>query len=124
MVRNSTVLKGRFTKDPIFKKVGPNGDISFVMFSIAVKRRAKPGAEQDSDFFNCKAWRAQADAIAKHFKKGSTILLHGELRSDNYEKNGAKLTAITVEVDDFDFIDPRPKGDAEQNVPEDDGLPY
>ncbi len=124
MVSNCTILKGRLTKDPVFKKVGANGDTSFVMFSIAVKRRTKPGVEPEADFFNCKAWRAQADAIAEYFKKGSTILLHGELRSDNYEKNGAKLTAITVEVDDFDFIDPRSKSDAEQNVPEDDGLPY
>ncbi len=124
MVSNCTILKGRLTKDPVFKKVGANGDTSFVMFSIAVKRRTKPGAEPEADFFNCKAWRAQADAIAKFFKKGSGIAVQGELHTDNYEKNGVKYSATTVEVDNFDFTDPRSKSDAEQNVPEDDGLPY
>jgi len=74
-------------------------------FRIAVNRPfvAKNG-ERATDFFNVVAWRAQAEFIAKYFKKGSLILVDGRLESREYvDKNGTTQRVVEIIAENVSF---------------------
>ena len=102
---NKMMLGGRLTSDVELRQT-PKGD-SVVSGSIAVNRRMK-GADgtYPTDFFSFVAWHKNAELIAKHFKKGSSILLIGEMQNRSYvDKQGVKRYASDLIVDEVRFVD-------------------
>lgn len=96
---NKTTLMGRITHDLELKST-PSGN-SVLSFAVAVERayQAK-GEERKTDFFNCVAWRANADFISRFFSKGRMILIDGELQNRKYtDKNGVERYVTEIIVD-------------------------
>jgi single-strand DNA-binding protein len=104
---NKATLLGRLTRDPELKHT--QSGTAVCSFTIAIDRRfQKPGEEKQADFINCVAWEKRADLIAEHFHKGSRILAVGSIQTRKYDdKNGNKVTATEVVVDEIEFIDPK-----------------
>lgn len=102
---NRVILMGRLTADPELKQT-PNG-ISVTSFSLAVDRNyAGKGAERQTDFINCVAWRQTAEFISRYFSKGRMIAVEGSLQVRNYvDKNENKRQAVEVVVDQAYFAD-------------------
>ena len=102
---NRVILMGRLTADPELKQT-PNG-ISVVSFSLAVDRNfASKGAERQTDFINCVAWRQTAEFISRYFAKGRLMAVEGSLQVRNYvDKNENKRQAVEVVVDQAYFAD-------------------
>ena len=102
---NRIILMGRLTADPELRQT-PNG-ISVATFSIAVDRNFQSkGAERQTDFINCVAWRQTGEFISRYFQKGRMIAVEGSLQTRRYEdKTGAKRTAYEVVVDQAYFAD-------------------
>jgi single-strand DNA-binding protein len=100
---NNAIMLGRITND-LELKTTPNG-VSVLSFSIAVDRRyQEKGKDRVSDFFNCVAWRQEAEFISRFFHKGSAILLAGELQNRKYtDKNGVERTAMEIIVERATF---------------------
>lgn len=96
---NKVILMGRITKD-LELKTTPAG-VSVLSFSIAVDRKyQQKGEEKKTDFFNCVAWRNEAEFISRFFHKGSAILIEGELQNRSYkDKNGADKWVTEIIVD-------------------------
>ena len=107
---NRVILMGRLTADPELKQT-PNG-ISVVSFSLAVDRNfAYKGAERQTDFINCVAWRQTAEFISRYFAKGRLMAVEGSLQVRNYvDKNENKRQAVEVVVDQAYFADSKPSG--------------
>lgn len=129
---NSIIIKGRLTRDPELKTTGSG--IAVCSFSVAVDRKfQKQGEEKVADFFNCNAWRAQADFISKYFAKGQEILVCGNMQSRKYEdKQGVNRVAWEIQVERVEFCgskqdNPRSSAPATPNsfeeVPDED-LPF
>lgn len=92
---NEVILHGRLTTDPDVKKT--QGGTSVVSTGIAVQRDfANKNGEKEADFFNVTAFKNTADFMAKYFKKGSEIIIKGNLRTNNYEKDGQKRTSVSI----------------------------
>ena len=73
---NKVILLGRITQD-LQLKTTPQGT-SVLTFSIAVDRRFQTkGEEKKADFFNCVAWRQEAEFISRYWTKGRPILVEG-----------------------------------------------
>ena len=101
---NKAILGGRMTADAELKQT-PSG-VSVCTFSIAVNRKVAKDAEQKTDFINCVAWRNTADFISKYFKKGSSILVVGNIQNRAWQDaNGNKRYATEVIVDEVNFVD-------------------
>ena len=102
---NRVILMGRLTADPELKQT-PNG-ISVVSFSLAVDRNfTSRGAERQTDFINCVAWRQTAEFISRYFGKGRMMAVEGSLQVRNYvDKNENKRQAVEVVVDQAYFAD-------------------
>ena len=96
---------GRLPADPELKQT-PNG-ISVTSFSLAVDRNfTSRGAERQTDFINCVAWRQTAEFISRYFAKGRMIAVEGSLQVRNYvDKNENKRQAVEVVVDQAYFAD-------------------
>ena len=107
---NKVILGGRLTGYPELKQT-PNG-VSVCTFSIAVNKR---GANGETDFFNCTAWRGTGEFINKHFGKGASICIVGSIQNRSWQdQNGQKRTATDIVVDEAFFVDSKaeaPQGD-------------
>ena len=98
---NQTILGGRLVADPEVKS--STSGVPVCSFKIAVNRRDK---EQGADYFDVVAWRSTAEFVGKHFRKGSSICVVGELRNRNWtDKEGNKKYATDVIADKVSFVD-------------------
>ena len=80
---NKVTLIGNLTADTELKQT--TSGVSVCSFTIAVNRRfAKEGDPQTADFIPVVTWRKDAEFVAKHFKKGTPILICGELQSRSW----------------------------------------
>jgi single-strand DNA-binding protein len=104
---NKVFLIGNLTRDPELTET-PSG-VPVCRFSIAVNRpNSSQDGERQTDFFNCTAWRGQAETIARFTKKGHKMSVIGSIQLRNYEDNqGVKRTAVDVIVQDFEFLTPK-----------------
>lgn len=122
---NNVTLLGRLVKDPELRST--QSGTAVASFTIAVDREYSKDKERETDFIPCVAWKGAGETIAKFFHKGQRILVAGKLQTRSYtDKEGNKRTAFEVVVRDFDFIEKRESGSAEDYaVIEDDGdLPF
>jgi single-strand DNA-binding protein len=124
---------GRLTKDPEIRYT--NSAKTVGSFSIAVDRRFKSEGQPDADFFTCVTFGKQAEFVEKYLKKGTKILLGGQLQNNNYEKDGVKHYSIQILVDEIEFAESKKSQQTEtasgssedfMAIPEDagDDLPF
>lgn len=113
---NKIILLGRIACDLVIKTT-PAG-VAVLSFSIAVDRRYQPKSEEKkADFFNCVAWRNEAEFIARCWTKGKPILIEGELQNRSYtDKNGETKWMTEIAVERASFC-----GDAKGSAAKTDG---
>ncbi|MBQ8229149.1 MAG: single-stranded DNA-binding protein [Clostridia bacterium] len=115
---NKVFLIGNLTRDPELTET--SSGIPVCHFAIAVNRNYASGdSERQTDFFNCTAWRGQAETIARYTKKGNKVAVSGSIQLRNYEDNqGVKRTAVDIIVQDVEFLTPKTSGDSFDEAPE------
>ena len=101
---NRVILMGRLTADPELRKTA--SDLSVTSFTLAVDRNYGKGADRQTDFINCVAWRQTAEFISRYFSKGRLMAVEGSLQVRNYvDKNENKRQSVEVLVDQAFFAD-------------------
>lgn len=107
---NKVIMMGRLTRDPELKTT-PNG-VSVCTFSIAVDRRFQvKGEERKADFFNVVAWRQSGEFVSRYFKKGSLILVEGELQTRSYtNKDGQNVNVVEIIAERVSFTGEKAQG--------------
>lgn len=127
---NKVIMMGRLTKDPEVKQVN---DTTIGRLSLAVDRRFKREGEATADFFDCTAFGKLAEFVGKYLKKGTKIVLEGEVQNNNYtNKDGQKVYGTRIIAGSIEFAES--KGKTEEAKPEEnhdwqpvdamDGLPF
>ena len=109
---NKVILMGRLTRDPETRYSTGDNPMAIGKFSIAVDRRFKRnGDEQTTDFFNCTAFGKQGEFVEKYLRKGTKVLVEGELRNNNYtNKNGEKVYSMEINVNSVEFAESKNAG--------------
>lgn len=87
------VMTGRIASD--FKVTRVN-DVTKVRFRLC--NDAFVNGQKKPQFFWLEAWEKGADLIIKNFRKGDPITVEGELRQEEWEKDGARRESIYVRV--------------------------
>ena len=114
---NKVILTGNLTKDPDVKIIqAGEKKVTVVNFTVAVSRRfrRKDGTEdQEVLFMPCEAWDSGAETIAKHFVKGSRILVEGSLKNESWEDKDThdKRERVKLRVNNFEFASSKKKED-------------
>ena len=101
---NKVILMGRLTADPELKTSANN--VSIVQFTVAVNRRyvSKESNERQVDFIDCTAFNRNADFLSKYFRKGSSIIVFGNIQVDQWkDKEGHNRRTTRVIVDELQF---------------------
>lgn len=110
---NKAILGGRLTADPELKQT--QSGIAVATFKIAVNRRFqnREGQQQEADFFNCIAWRSQAEFVSRYFRKGSSICVMGSIQNRSWvDQQNQKRYITEIVVDEVQFVDSRNDGSA------------
>lgn len=104
---NRVVLVGRITRDPELRYTQTG--IPVVSFSLAVDSGFNDQqGERKADFFNCVAWRNNAENMAKFIKKGALLGIDGRLQSRTYQtQTGENRYVVEVVCDTVRFLEPR-----------------
>lgn len=106
---NKVILGGRLVSEPELKTTASGTPV--VTVKIAVNRKSKD--QQKADFFRVTAWRAQAEVLARFFKKGSSICVVGQVQNNDYtDKDGNKRYITEVIADEVFFVDSRSEVEA------------
>ena len=95
---NTVIISGNLTRDPIFRHTTNGSPV--VNFSIASNRRYRDANNQWQEevcYLGIVAWNRLADSCINRLKKGSAVLIDGELQSHVF-KNGDGVTRNVVEV--------------------------
>ena len=123
---NSIIIMGRLTKDT--ETGSSQSGNTYARFSIAVDRRFKKEGEQDADFFNCSAFGKKAEFVEKYMKKGTKVVISGEMRMDRVTKDGKTTTYPKVMVNDIEFAESKKSessgDDGFLNVTTEEELPF
>lgn len=107
---------GRLTRDPEVKYTAGEKQMCIARFGIAVDRVEK-GAKV-ADFFDVDSFGRQAEFAAKYLRKGSKVILSGELRTDKYtNRDGVTVTKTYISADRIEFGESRAEAAATQPIP-------
>ncbi len=102
---NKIILMGRLTRDPEVRYGGAN-NTCVARFSIAVDRRFKREGEPTADFFNCTAFGKQGEFVEKYLRKGTKVVLDGELQNDNYtNREGQMVYGMRIITNSIEFAE-------------------
>lgn len=104
---NSITLIGRLGKDPESRQT--KNDKKVTEFSLAVQQGF--GEKAETVWYSVEGWNGLGERmIAARLKKGSKIVVVGQLAVKHYEKkSGDKAVELVVTANDFDFADSQPK---------------
>ena len=96
---NHITLMGRMTHNPELRYTPQNTPVA--SFSLAVERDYQPGgAEKQTDFIDCVAWRKTAEFVSKYFQKGSMAVISCRLHfRDTANREGCKRKLPDVPAD-------------------------
>lgn len=101
---NLVIQSGRLTKDA--ETYYTTDGKAVCKFDLAVNRRFKREGEADADFHSCVVFGKLAETIDKlKIRKGTKLIVTGELRNNNFEKNGVKYYSSQIVVNNFEFCE-------------------
>ena len=107
---------GRLTKSPTISE----GNKKVARFNIAVDRRYKDSnGNYPTDFFNLVSFGHTAEFVEKYLKKGTKVVVEGEIWNNNYEKDGKKIYQDQLIANNVEFAES--KKSQESNT-DDDGF--
>lgn len=109
---NRVTLIGRLTRDVELKYL-QQGGVPVATFSVAVNRSytAKDGTRvENTDFFNCVAWRNLAEYLARNGTKGRLVYVEGRLANRSWEiSDGTKRRVTEIVSNTVIFLDRKPE---------------
>ncbi len=131
---NSVILSGNLTRDPVYRKT--TGGASVINFTIAMNKKYRDAANKWQEqvcYIGVVAWNKLAESCGKLLKKGSPVLIDGELQSHYFKsENGTGRSVIEVKARRIQFLSKRvlngdgistgTQADDEVNVVEDDSF--
>jgi single-strand DNA-binding protein len=131
---NYVVVAGNLTKDPIFRQTTNSTPV--VNFSIASNRKYKDSSNQwqeDVCYVGIVAWNKLAESCRDRLKKGSAVLVDGELQSRNWKsEEGHNRSIVEIKARRIQFLNKKLKSsnngtdesDDINSIADDDSVDY
>lgn len=103
---NKVFLIGNLTRDPELTETASG--VAVCHFQLAVRRNYTTDKEQQTDFFNCVAWRGLAETCARYLTKGRKVAIVGTVQTRTYVDNhDIKRSVIDIIIQEVDFVSPK-----------------
>lgn len=93
---NRVILVGNLTRDPELRYI-PSGT-AVTDIGLAVNDRVKRNEEwvEETTFVDVTLWARQAEVASEYLSKGSSVLIEGRLKLDQWEQDGQKRSKLKV----------------------------
>ena len=100
---NHITIMGRLTRDPELRRT--NTGKAVTKCTLAVDRDyTEKGAERQTDFIDCVAWRGTAEFVDKYFGRGQMAVVSGRLQIRDWEdKDGNRRRSAEIVADNVYF---------------------
>jgi single-strand DNA-binding protein len=107
-VVNRVILIGRLVRDPEARTVASGQ--AMARFTLAVDRGFTNGqGRREADFIDIVAWRALAERVAEHLRRGRLVGIEGRLQVRRFETAaGKRRKTAEVVADRVRFLDRKP----------------
>ncbi len=118
---NRVILIGRLVRDPELRTVASGQ--AMARFALAVDRGFANGqGQREADFIDVVVWRALAERVAEHLRRGRLVGIEGRLQIRRYETaQGKRRKAAEVVADRVRFLDRKPaEASGDEELPADD----
>jgi len=106
---NYIIVAGNLTKDPTFRQTTNKTPV--VNFSVASNRRYKDSSNQwqeDVCYVGIVAWNRLAESCRDRLKKGSAVLVDGELQSRSWKTDdGHNRSIVEIKARRIQFLNKR-----------------
>ncbi len=106
---NYVIVAGNLTKDPVFRQTTNNTPV--VNFSIASNRKYKDSTnnwQEDVCYVGIVAWNKLAESCKERLKKGSAVLVDGELQSRSWKSDeGFNRSIVEIKARRIQFLNKR-----------------
>ena len=116
---NSVLIAGNLTRDPAFRKTTNGTPVT--NFWIASNRRFKDNNGQWREnvcYVGVVAWYKLAENCAENLKKGSAVIVEGELQSRSLRtEEGRNRNIVEIKARRIQFLNKKGEGD-EEDVPD------
>lgn len=104
---NSVLLAGNLTKDPVYRLT--NSGTPVANFGVACNRRFRDKSDEwkeDVCYVGVIAWNRLADSCKARLKKGSAVLVDGELQSRTFktDDNSPSRTIVEIKAKRIQFL--------------------
>jgi len=114
---NTVIVAGNLTKDPVFRETSNKTPV--VNFHVAANRRYKDSSNQwqeDVCYVGVVAWNKLADSCRDRLKKGSAVLIDGELQSRTFKTDdGRNRTIVEIKAKRIQFLNKFNKNSENEN---------
>ena len=108
---NYVIVAGNLTKDPIFRETTNKTPV--VNFSLASNRGFKDSTnswQEDVCYVGIVAWNKLAESCKERLKKGSAVLVDGELQSRTWKTDdGHNRSIVEIKARRIQFLNKRGK---------------
>ncbi len=103
---NSIVIAGNLTRDPVFRQTTNGTPVA--NFSIASNRKYRDANNQWQEevcYVGIVAWNRLADSCSNRLKKGSAVLVDGELQSHSLKsEDGSIRNVVEIKARRIQFL--------------------
>ena len=103
---NYVLIVGNLTKDPVYRTTSNNTPV--VNFSIASNRRYRDrnnSWQEDVCYIGIVAWNKLAESCHQRLRKGSAVLIEGELQTRNWKgEDGNHRSILEVKARRIQFL--------------------
>jgi single-strand DNA-binding protein len=104
---NKVIIVGNLVRDPELRYT--SGEVPVVNFKIASNKRYKDNLgmyKEDVCYVGVVAWQNLAQSCSEYLRKGSAVLVEGELRSRIKEnEDGSKRNYVEIKAFHVQFLD-------------------
>lgn len=102
---NRTLFCGNLTHDAELRSTSTGTYVLQMTVAVNDRRKNSRGEWEDyPNFVDCAMFGERAGKIADLLTKGTKVFVDGELRYNQWEKDGVKRSKLNVVVDDIDFV--------------------
>ncbi len=108
---NRVILVGNLTRDPELRYIQSGTAVADI--GLAVNDRVKRNDQwvEETNFIYVTLWGRTAEVASEYLSKGSSVLIEGRLKVDQWEKDGQKMSKLKVVADRMQMLGSRSGGD-------------
>ena len=101
---NLVILQGRVGKTPEIRQVGTTQVGQFSLATTNKYKNKEGETVEETQWHNIEVWGNQTKVLA-YVKQGDKLLVQGELKYENYEKDGVKRTATKIRIERIELLE-------------------